>query len=139
MNIKFRLATHQDINQLNDIDTVGTTERYQEIALWITQHNCYLIEQNDEILAYGVFHYHFFAQGFIELLMVARQHRRQGLGLVLITNFKSLCKTPKLFTSTNQSNRLTQQLFQRAGFIRSGFIENLDDADPELIYCQLLK
>lgn len=46
-------------------------------------------------------------------------------------------KTQKIFTSTNQSNTATQQLLIKAGFIPSGYIENLDDNDPELIYCYI--
>lgn len=69
--------------------------------------------------------------------MVNKNHRRQGLGLTLINKLKMQSKTPKIFTSTNQSNTATQQLLIKAGFIPSGYIENLDDNDPELIYCYI--
>ncbi|MEQ5284572.1 GNAT family N-acetyltransferase [Providencia huaxiensis] len=78
-----------------------------------------------------------FAHSFIELLMVNRQYRRQGLGLTLINKLKMQSKSQKIFTSTNQSNTATQHLLIKAGFIPSGYIENLDDNDPELIYCYI--
>ncbi|MGO2335649.1 GNAT family N-acetyltransferase [Providencia sp.] len=131
----FRPANQNDILALCRIDSVNSSERYQEIIQWVTQDNAYLIEISDTIVAYGIFHSHFFGQNFIELLMVDQQYRRQGLALTLIENFKQLRKTPKLFTSTNQSNVATQKLLTQTGFITSGVIENLDKNDPELIYC----
>ena len=44
------------------------------------------------------------------------------------------CDTPKLFTSTNQSNQPMQQLLGALGYIPSGIIHNLDSGDPELVY-----
>ena len=123
----FRLATHQDIDKLYNIDSINSVERYQDITQWVTQNNCYLIEMNNTIVAYGVIHSDFFGQNFIELLMVNKYFRQKGFGLILINNFKYLCKTSKLFTSTNRSNIATQYLLSKAGFIASGIIENLDE------------
>ncbi|EMT6576447.1 MULTISPECIES: GNAT family N-acetyltransferase [Providencia] len=137
MKTNFRVATLIDINAIFSIDTIATTERYEDIIRWIEQGICYVLEANNEILAYGVLHYHFYSHAFIELLMINKNYRRQGLGLILINKLKMQSKTQKIFTSTNQSNTATQQLLIKAGFIPSGYIENLDDNDPELIYCYI--
>ncbi|EPP7626875.1 GNAT family N-acetyltransferase [Providencia rettgeri] len=137
MKTNFRAATLIDINAIFSIDTIATTERYEDITQWLEQEICNVLEANNEILAYGVLHYYFYSHAFIELLMVNKNHRRQGLGLTLINKLKMQSKTPKIFTSTNQSNTATQQLLIKAGFIPSGYIENLDDNDPELIYCYI--
>ncbi|ENR5391775.1 TPA: GNAT family N-acetyltransferase [Providencia rettgeri] len=137
MKTNFRVATLIDINAIFSIDTIATTERYEDIIQWIEQGICYVLEANNEILAYGVLHYHFYSHAFIELLMINKNYRRQGLGLILINKLKMQSKTQKIFTSTNQSNTATQQLLIKAGFIPSGYIENLDDNDPELIYCYI--
>jgi hypothetical protein len=44
------------------------------------------------------------------------------------------CTTPKVFTSTNQSNTPMQGLLGKCGFSPSGVIENLDEGDPELLF-----
>lgn len=137
MKTNFRAATLIDINAIFSIDTIATTERYEDITQWLEQEICYVLEANNEILAYGVLHYYFYSHAFIELLMVNKNHRRQGIGLTLINKLKMQSKTPKIFTSTNQSNTATQQLLIKTGFIPSGYIENLDDNDPELIYCYI--
>ena len=48
--------------------------------------------------------------------------------------YMNMAKTSKVFSSTNQSNKRMQQLFHNLGFVKSGFIDNLDEGDPEMIY-----
>ena len=45
--------------------------------------------------------------------------------------------TSKLFTSTNLSNKPMQLLLAKLGYTLSGYIENLDPDDPELVYFKL--
>lgn len=80
----------------------------------------------------------FFEQFFVRLLMVHQDFRRRGIATALMRAAELDCQTGKLFTSTNQSNLPMQQLCDRLGFVRSGYIENLDEGDPELIYVKLL-
>jgi hypothetical protein len=56
----------------------------------------------------------------------------------LITHIEKLVPAEKLFTSTNQSNTVMQTLCEKLGYVRSGWIENLDDDDPEIIYFKRL-
>ncbi len=67
--------------------------------------------------------------------MVGEDFRRQGLGIGLVRYFKEICETPKLFASTNLSNQQMQKLLNSAGFRTSGFIDNLDENDPEIVFC----
>jgi len=80
----------------------------------------------------------FFDQFFVRLLLVHPDFRRRGLASALIRAAELDCQTAKLFTSTNQSNLAMQRLCERLGFVKSGYIENLDEGDPELIYVKLL-
>ena len=49
-------------------------------------------------------------------------------------HIESLLVEEKLFTSTNASNTPMQALCERLGFVRSGYVANLDEGDPEIIY-----
>nr|WP_314267535.1 GNAT family N-acetyltransferase [uncultured Moellerella sp.] len=131
-----RLANPSDYEVLIALDTVVSHDQQRVIQIknWINDQYCYLLELNGEIVAYAVVHYHFFDCGFIEMLMVAESARKNGLGLILIEHIKTICTSPKLFTSTNKSNQGMQYLLKIAGFIPSGYIDNLDEDDTELIY-----
>jgi ribosomal protein S18 acetylase RimI-like enzyme len=91
------------------------------------------------IVAYAVLNYKFYDNGWIEMLYVHPQFRRQGIGYALIRHLVNECRTPKLFTSTNESNVPMQRLLATLGFNRSGLIENLDEGDPELVYFKQLR
>lgn len=90
------------------------------------------------IRGYVIFDESFFDQFYVRLLMVHPDFRRHGLATALMRAAELECQTGKLFTSTNQSNLPMQRLCERVGFVKSGYVENLDEGDPELIYVKLL-
>jgi len=81
-----------------------------------------------------VLDYSFYDCGFIRLVYVRPDYRRHSVGSTLIQAMEERCRTAKLFTSTNQSNDSMRALLAKLGYVRSGFIDNLDPGDPELVY-----
>src|SRR5437763_4473704 len=69
----------------------------------------------------------FYGFDFLELLVVAESWRRRGIGRALVEAWEDRAASPKVFTSTNQSNLPMQRLCESLGFVRSGIIENLDE------------
>lgn len=131
-----RLATADDLPALVRVDSYASqhVERQAELGAWIGQGACHVVEVNGELAAYGVMTNQFFGQPFIVLIVVAAGFRRSGIGLGLVQHFRDSCSGRKLFTSTNLSNRSMQSLLLKAGFRSSGYIDNLDDGDPELVF-----
>lgn len=131
-----RPATPDDYKALCRLDTLAhhDAERPDEIAAWIRNGSCHLAEVNGKALAYGVLTYNFFRAGFLEMLMVGSGFRRQGLGSALTQHFQQTCTQPKLFSSTNMSNHAMQKLLIKAGFQTSGYVDNLDENDPEILF-----
>jgi GNAT superfamily N-acetyltransferase len=132
-----RPATLNDHAELCNVDSVvlrGEQGRREDIATWLHDGACQLAEMDGRIAAYGVLTNHFFGSPFIEILMVGSQFRRHGLGIGLISHLRAICSGPKLFTSTNMSNVPMQALLIKAGFKPSGYIDNLDENDPEIVF-----
>ncbi len=134
--MNFRLATENDLNKLFEIDSVVFKEpgRRKEIADWVGKGECFIAERSGTIVAYAALNYNFFHRGFIEMLMVDKNSRQQGIGEAFLNYLSSICKTDTLWTSTNQSNQPMQKLLARTGFRESGRIDNLDEGDPELVF-----
>jgi ribosomal protein S18 acetylase RimI-like enzyme len=73
------------------------------------------------------------------MLYIDSDYRRCGAGAALLRHMESLCKTAKLFTSTNLSNLPMQSLLTKLGYVLSGVIHNLDEGDPEIVYFKQMR
>ena len=140
MDCSFRIATVNDLEPLFVIDTLNSTDkkRVQALVKAINDKECILLEVDNKLYGYAIFNYSFYHHGFISLLFIETKYRRQKFATACIEQIESLCKTDKLFTSTNQSNKPAQKLLISCGFELSGQIDNLDEDDPELVYFKRL-
>ena len=108
--------------------------RGEAVRAAVDRNLCLVALRAGQAAGYALLHEDFFGYGFVSLVVVAPGQQRRGVGLRLLAAAEDACATAKLFTSTNASNLVAQQLFARAGFVRSGRIDHLDEGDPELVY-----
>ena len=139
--IKIRVAQSSDIDNLVHLDTVAFRDasRADSIRRWVEAGECCLAEQAEQIVGYGVFNYEFFHLGNVDMLMIHPDFRGQGIGRKLLRHLYSLCKTEKFWCTTNLSNHRMQRLLVNQGFKLSGFFDDLDEGDPELIFIKRLE
>ena len=131
-----RPAVGNDVDALCALDHVARREgaRRDFIRREVAADNCHVAVAGGTVVGYGVLSYTFYDNGFVEMLYVRAEHRRRGAGEALLRRMESLCRTPKLFTSTNLSNLSMQSLLAKLGYELSGVIHNLDEGDPEIVY-----
>lgn len=134
------MGTESDAESIKRFDDVARVDKHRQAAIdrWLGRGECWVATVGGQVVASAAFNYSFYERGFVEMLYVTKSHRRRESGLAFMRHFAGLCNTPKLFTSTNQSNVPMQRLLVRAGFESSGVIANLDDGDPELVYVRRL-
>ena len=139
--ISIRQAVADDIELLCSLDLIAheDAERREFIRREVAAGNCFVAVNDETVIGYGVLNYTFYYHGCIDLLYIHSGFRRQGAGAALLRHMESLCRTPKLFTSTNQSNLPMQSLLTKSGYEVSGVIHNLDEGDPEIVYFKRLK
>ncbi|MBH0174058.1 GNAT family N-acetyltransferase [Fictibacillus sp. 23RED33] len=134
MEIQYAKKHHlQKIIEL-DKKIIGSDHRKEELEHAIKEERCLILYQEDEIAAFLIYHTHFFDCCFISLIMVDPAHQRKGLASSLLTHMSRISPTNKLFSSTNESNESMKKVFIKNNFKKSGFIDNLDEGDPEIIY-----
>jgi N-acetylglutamate synthase-like GNAT family acetyltransferase len=136
-----RKATEADIPNIIAIDHIAVEEndRKQHIKKWTLEGNTVIALDDADLIGYAALEYTFFSQGFIAMLIVKPSNRRKGVGTSLISHLEINCKTSKLFTSTNESNKPMQELMVKMEYQPSGTVYNLDEGDPELFYFKPLK
>ncbi len=139
-NIKLKAATikdkpllvHMDYS-LNKIEHIAL-KREEKITKSILNNECFIILSDTSKVGFILFDYRFFDNGWIELIIIDEKHQGHGIGSAAIKMIGRLCKTTKIFTSTNQSNEIMQKALNKAGFTFAGKIHGLDEGDPELFY-----
>ncbi|HYL59015.1 MAG TPA: GNAT family N-acetyltransferase [Candidatus Acidoferrales bacterium] len=121
-----------------DETVLGSGRRRSMIAKALAQARIAVARVDGQVRGFVISEDSFFGHGFVALLIVHPDFRRRGLATALMRAAELDCQTEKIFTSTNQSNIPMQQLCARIGYVKSGYIENLDEGDPELIYMKRL-
>ena len=139
--MKIRYATESDVAAMFAVDRVAAEEgsRRQHIRNWVGSGRAIVALIDEVVVGYAALEYTFFSNGFISMLIVDTTSRRKGVATALVKHLEKMCKTDKLFTSTNESNRPMQELMQRMSYEPSGTVYNLDEGDPELFYVKRLK
>ena len=139
--ISIRPAVENDIATLCSFDLIARreSERREFIRRVVISGECFVAIADEKVIGYGVLNYTFYDNGCIDMLYVDSDHRRSGAGAALLQHLESLCRTPKLFTSTNLSNLPMQSLLAKLDYVLSGVIHNLDEGDPEIVYFKRLR
>lgn len=122
--MKINKATESDIKAVLSVDPVAAydEDRRRHICEWVSGDSTVVAVVDDIVVGYAVLEYSFFSQGFISMLIVAEASRRKGVGTALVSHLEEICKTDKLFTSTNQSNEPMQALMQSLLYEPSGIV-----------------
>ena len=132
-----RQAAAHDVEEICAFDHMAQTDgggRRAFIERCVADRSCFVAVDENRVVAYGVLEHSFYGQGFVAMLYVDAGRRRSSYGTMLMRHMESVCRTGKLFTSTNLSNLPMQSLLGKLGFKLSGVIQGLDENDPELVY-----
>jgi RimJ/RimL family protein N-acetyltransferase len=142
--ISLTTATKEDQARVISIDRAHDEvehvelRREEKISRAISNKECFIISAEHEVVGYIIFDYRFFDRGWIELIIIDKKYRGKGIGGMALERLCQQCKTNQVFTSTNESNVIMQQVLSKIGFTFAGKIEGLDEGDPELFYCRML-
>lgn len=136
---ELRLATPDDLSAIYALDPLIAQHPVREAVVRraVAAQQCWVAAEAN-VCGYAILEYTFYEQGFIPLLYVEASWRQQGVGAALLQHLATQCTTPKLFTSTNLSNRPMQALLAKLGYKLTGIIHDLDEGDPELVYVKYL-
>ncbi|PEJ57197.1 GNAT family N-acetyltransferase [Bacillus sp. AFS002410] len=137
MEIRKALVNDYESIVFIDSQVIGSRKRENKIHNSIKENRCIVCEINKSIGGFLIFHKFFFGHLFIDLIIVSPRMRRLGIARNLMEYIEKIGEK-KVFSSTNQSNSLMQNVFYTLGYIESGTIENLDEGDPEIVFVKVI-
>lgn len=117
-----------------DKDVIGNDSRKKYLIKAIEENRCLVAITDFSIVGFLIYNTDFFDCSFMALVVVHPLERKKGYAKSMIEHFEKISPTQKVFSSTNQSNAKMQKLFVTIGYVKSGYVENLDDGDPEVFY-----
>jgi N-acetylglutamate synthase-like GNAT family acetyltransferase len=132
-----RRATSEDVDAVLELDRVVPIghERAPLLTGRVLSGEVILFENDGQIFGYAVIRPRsFFGRDFVELLAVAVDERRRGVGSLLLNEAVRMSSTARIFTSTNRSNLHMIRLLEKEEWQFSGHLEGIDEGDPEKVY-----
>ena len=131
---ELRAARAEDITAIVAIDPHSPGRPGQIQALVREQASLVAVEHGQIVGFLAVRPGHFYQRDFIDLLFVAPRSRRQGAGRALLQAALRNASTPRMFTSTNESNTPMRELLHGEGWTPSGVLTGLDEGDPQHVF-----
>ncbi|WP_408009821.1 GNAT family N-acetyltransferase [Pseudalkalibacillus sp. A8] len=134
--IRAAAAEIQDSEDLLQIDETvfGNMNRKSTIEKAILEGRCLVARSDSFLVGFLIYNTDFFDCSFISLIIVPPSERRKGIASSLIQYFERISPTKKIFSSTNESNDRMVKVFSSLGYVKSGYLENLDEEDREIFY-----
>ena len=97
----------------------------------LERHHLIVAEADDEIVGFLAYRIDWFQCTFVSLVVVREDFRRRGIAREF---FKAVSPTPRLFSSTEETNAVSIRMHVALGFTPSGHIDNLPQGSRELIF-----
>jgi ribosomal protein S18 acetylase RimI-like enzyme len=132
-----RKASEEDLDAVLVIDNIAPVghEHRELLTRRVETGECLVYAEHGVVAGYVTLGTRsFFGRDFIELLAVAPDERRRGVGRSLLRGAVDQSTTLDVFISTNRSNRPMRSLLEEEKWMFSGQLEGIDEGDPELVF-----
>jgi GNAT superfamily N-acetyltransferase len=105
----------------------------------LERHHLLLAREGDEVLGMLAYRTDWFQCTFVSLVSVRQDHRKRGIARALYESVERMSPSPRLFSSTEETNSVAIQMHTALGFHPSGYIDNLPQGYRELLFYKRLR
>jgi GNAT superfamily N-acetyltransferase len=120
-------------------DVIGSERAGPFLRSYLDRHH--LLVARDGGHAIGVIAYRtdWFQCTFVALVAVTKDRRQQGVARALFRAVEEMSPSPRLFSSTEETNGVSIRMHTALGFAPSGHIDNLPQGYRELLFYKRLR
>jgi len=133
--IEIRLPRLADAVPCSDLAALVIGERAGAfIKSHLERHHLIVAESNAAIVGFLAYRTDWFSCTFVSLVVVREDFRRRGIAREFYKAVEAVSPTPRLFSSTEETNAVSIRMHSALGFAPSGHIDNLPQGSRELVF-----
>jgi ribosomal protein S18 acetylase RimI-like enzyme len=139
--MEIRAPEPRDVAALMDLATevIGPERAGPFVRSYLDRHHMLVAEREDEVVGCLAYRTDWFQCTFVSLVAVKKDARRQGVARALYRMVEGISPSPRLFSSTEETNGVSIQMHSALGFAPSGHIDNLPQGYRELLFYKRLR
>ncbi|MBI2218701.1 MAG: GNAT family N-acetyltransferase [Candidatus Rokubacteria bacterium] len=100
----------------------------------VERHHLLVAEADTQVIGFLAFRTDWFQCTFVTAVAVRKDFRRRGAARALYRAVESMSPSPRLFSSTEETNSTSIRMHTALGFAPSGHIDNLPQGYRELLF-----
>ena len=104
----------------------------------LDRHHVLVAELDGEVVGMLAYRTDWFQCTFVTLVSVREDYRKRGVARALYRAVEDMSPSPRLFSSTEETNAVSIQMHTALGFQSSGHIDNLPQGYRELLFYKAL-
>ena len=100
----------------------------------LERHHLVVAEAEGRVVGFLAYRTDWFQCTFVSLVVVEERFRRKGVAREFFKAVEAISPTPRLFSSTEETNAVSIRMHTALGFQPSGHIDNLPQGTRELLF-----
>ncbi len=104
------------------------------IKAHLERHHLIVAEANKEIVGFLAYRTDWFQCTFVSLVVVREDFRRKGIAREFFKSVEAVSPSPRVFSSTEETNAASIRMHTALGFQPSGHVDNLPQGTRELLF-----
>lgn len=134
--IEIRLPRLADAAPCADLAAlvIGEDRAGAFIKSHMERHHIIVAEADAEVVGFLAYRTDWFQCTLVSLVVVREDFRRRGIAREFFKAVEAVSPSPRLFSSTEETNAVSIRMHAALGFAPSGHIDNLPQGPRELIF-----
>jgi GNAT superfamily N-acetyltransferase len=120
-------------------EVVGADRAEPLVRSHYERHHLLVADEEGAIVGVCAYRTDWFQCTLVSLVVVRADRRRQGIARRLVETVEELSPSPRLFSSTTETNVESIRMHSALGFVASGHIDNLPQGYRELLFFKRLR
>ncbi len=120
-------------------EVIGAVRAETFVRSHLERHHILVAEDEHEVVGMLTYRTDWFQCTFVSLVGVRAESRRRGVARTLFQHLEALSPSPRVFSSTEETNADSIRMHAALGFSPSGHIDNLPQGYRELLFYKRLR